>query len=307
MPFLPGNKILASDYNALIDDVNLVYSTGTGDSGYGQTALPQIDPFPFDPSADKVIADSAGKDNDLADLTNTLELIGQHQGVAPTLPTIGQPGDDIETGDKIQAFSELPVAVSLITTNRLLVDGVNTTLTSPVLTSVRSTSWSTIIKHTFQADFGSDDAARFFFNTGGEIRLSMNAPDTVASHNWGGLYNAGGTFIFNHAEYYGLSATINNFTTFSTVSAGAGIYSSGFGNQWIIRARYTAGTSSNGARGSIVEIESVTDDVYAGNPAFPGSPDIVTGTFTSTISERRSTGVFSQASPTYTTNVELSA
>ncbi len=298
MAFASGQKITASDYNALLAQLNAVYGTGTGDAGYGATELPDVDAFPFDPNADKVKAGTVSKPNDLTDLVTAIDLMGQHQGDVPTLPTINQPGDDIEIGDPVQAFTEIPSALTQVTTNRLLVDAGSTTITSPTQISIRTDPWATQIQHIFTVDFSSDDNARWFFNTGGQIRLAMSAPDNIASHNWGGLYNAAGTFIFNAAEYYGLSPTINNFTTVLIATAGGGVYSSA-GNQWIIQVRFIAGTSANGARGSKLEFTSLSDDVYS------TVPDIVTGTFTSTISERRSTAFFLRPSPTFATTSEL--
>lgn len=299
MAFAPGQRITASDFNALINSLNEVYSTGTGDSGYGATALSTVDPFPFDPNADLI------DDQLWADLRNAIKKMGDHQGSVPTLPTINEPGDDIEEGDPVQAFAQLQPAITQVTTNKLLSNGAGaTTITSPVLTTGRSDPWATQIRHTFTVDFGSDNAARWFFNTGGEIMISMDAPNTAASHNWGGLYNSAGTFIFDHSQYYALSSTINNPVVLATYTTGGGAYS-GFGNQWIISAKFIQGTSSNGARGSKIEITSLSDDVYTGNPMFPGSPDIVTGTFISTIEERRSSTFFPQPAPTYETTVGL--
>ena len=298
MAFAPGQKITAADYNDLLTQLNEVYGTGTGDKGYGATELPLVDAFPFDPTADRVKADTVSKDNDFADLTESIELMGQHQGDVPPLPTINQPGDDIELGDPIQAFSEFQPAIDQVTANRFDIGPSSTTITSPTLLSARTDPWSSQIRHTFTVDFGSDDNARWFFNTGGQIRMSMSAPDTLTSHNWGGLYNAAGTFIFDALEYFNLSPTINNPSTVLIASAGASAYSV-FGNQWVITAKWISGTSSNGARGSKLEFTSLSDDVYT------GVNDIITGLFTSVISERRSITFFNQPAPIYETTSAL--
>ncbi len=136
----------------------------------------------------------------------------------------------------------------------------------------------------------------------------MEGPDGAASHNWGSIYDAAGTFIFDHTSYFGLSSTINNSVTLFSFNTGGGIYS--FYTQpniWSITARFIAGTSTNGARGSQIEISSISTDTYAGNPSFPGSPDNVAATtpFISTIGERRSLTFFDRPSPTYATLVDL--
>jgi len=298
MAFTPGDKITAADFNNLITQLNAVNGIGTGNSGYGESDLSLVESFPFNPNADKVKASTLSKNNDWADLTNAIQIIGQHQDNIPSLPTIGQPGDDIEIGDPIQAFSEFQPAIDQVTANRNIAGLLSTTLTSAVLVSGRNDPFSSQIQHVFTVDFGSDDDARFFFNTGGQIRIAMNAPDNVASHNWGGVYNAAGTYIFDSSEFYSISSTINNFTTVQIATSGGGIYST-TNNQWIIRVRFIAGTSNNGARGSKLEFTSLTDD-QGTTP-----PDIVIGNFISTISELRSTAFFNRPAPTFETISEL--
>ena len=297
MAFVSGGKILADDFNELVSDTNDIVAVGTGNKGYGGTPL------------STVVADSLGNkiDNDeWLSLRNALENAGLHQGSVPALPD----ADDLEEMDMTQAFPEFETAIDQVTTNRLSVDTGNTTITNGVLTSFRSASfpWSTQIEHKFRVEFADEDAARQFFNTGGQIRLDMTAPDTVAAHNWGGLYDAIGTVIFDHNDYFNLSETLGDFVAISIHDVGAGVYSSGgLANVWSVQAAYIGGTTIRGARGNVIEFRSLSSDNYAGNPLFPGSPDLVVGDFTSTISERRSTAptLFPQAQPIYTTIADL--
>lgn len=295
MAFVSGDKITASDYNSLLALFNNVYAVGSGNSGYGESALSEvIIPPPHEPGR---LIDNAS----WLSLRNAIEQAGIHQGTALTLPSIS----DIEEGDIIQAFTSLSTAVDLLVNNKLIVNAVNTVVDSSVLTDVRSATWGSQIKHTFTADFGSDDNARHFFNSGGQIRLTMSAPNTTAAHNWGGIYSSAGTFIFNHLEYYAMSSTLSNpVESFIHATGGGGAYSYYTQpNAWQITSRFVSGTSANGARGSKIEFSSKSTDVYS--PAAPSSPDSVIGTFTSTIGERRSVTIFNQPSPIYSTVVAL--
>jgi len=296
MAFTSGQKILAADYNGLITRLNDINAVGTGDAGYGASAISsKASPPPYDITTKVQNEDWLAIRDDIFDA-------GTHQGAVPPLPL----ESDIEDGDIIQAFTLLDSGITTITNNRLNVDAANTTVDASVLTDERIADWSNQIKHTFTADFGTDNDARQFFNTGGQIRLTMTAPDDAAAHNWGGLYTTSGTFIFDHNSYYTLSSTINNSINLTVSSAGAAAYSIAAGaNTWTVAARFIAGTSTNGARGSTLEISSTSTDVYSGHPSFPGSPDIVSGTFTSTIGERRSTIIYNSPSPSYATVVSL--
>lgn len=297
MTLASGQKILASDYNQLVNDLNEIYAIGSGDKGYGATPLPTVTtPPPFTSSS---LLTSAQWTN----LRDSIALVGNHQGGLPLLPN----DSDLEPGDMVTAFNTFTTAISQTTFNRHNVGSSSTTVNNSVLSSTRTADWSNQIKHVFTVDFGSDDAARFFFNTGGQIRITMSAPNTLAAHNWGGIYSTAGTFIFDRLSYYGLSSTINNNVNLTFFTAGASVYYAlGSGsNAWTISSRFIAGTSNNGARGSKIEISSISTDVYSGNPAFPGSPDIVSGTFISTIGERRSVTFFNRPQPIYATVVSL--
>ncbi len=294
MTFTSGQKVLAADYNTLITDLNEVYAVGTGDKGYGATPIPTVSSFPPFLTADKVTSAQ------WLDMRDATALMGNHQDTVLTLPD----ASDIETGDPITAFSDLATSIVDVTNARLDVTPSSTVVDKSVLSDQRVNDWSTQIQHIFTVDFTTDDAARHFFNTGGQIRLTMDAPATDEAHQWGAVYAAAGTFIFDHNSYYGLSSTIGNPIDILIFSSGGGVYSFQ-SNTWSITAKFIAGSSANGARGSKLEISSTSTDNYSGNPSFPGSPDVVVGTFTSTIGERRSVTFFNRPQPIYDTITSL--
>lgn len=294
MAIAADEKITDVDFNLLINNLNTVYSTGTGNSGYGTTALPLV-----------VAGTNKIKSLDWANLHIAITTTATHQDTSITLPNI----IDLESGDVIKAYTDFTTAITSITTNKLNVDVTQTTSDSSVLTSQRTADWSNEIQHVFTVDFTTDDAARNFFNTGGQITLDMDAPLTDSAHQWGVLYNeAQSPFIFDHLSYFAISSTINVSTTLATFISSGSAYGTGdasSSNKWVISAKFVAGTSTNGARGSKIELTSKSIDSYTGNPSFPGSPDIVTGTFDSTIGERRSTSSFPITQPTYATVIDL--
>lgn len=290
MAIIAGQKVTDVDFNALINELNSVYSTGTGNSGYGAIALPTVAS-----GTNKI------KSNDWLTLRTAIINMGTHQGDVPTLPA----ANVLEVGDPIAAFTDFPTAITQVATNNLTVDIANTVSDASVLTSQRTANWSNEINHVFTADFTSDDDARHFFNTGGRITVDMSGPTNDAGHQWGILYNeAQGPFIFDWIAYYNLNPTLGVSTTLATFISSGSVYSDQ-NNRWVISARFITGTSDNGARGSKIEITSKSIDQYSGNPSFPGSPDIVAGTFDSIIGERRSDTVFPVSSPTYATVTEL--
>lgn len=302
-----GNLITVADYNTIVALINAFFGTGTGDRGYGGN------------STNVALANLATKsigtvitNEDWLDLRNAQGDVTAHQGT--TLP-VGLPSiTDIEDGDDVQAFEDQtgpdnPAGeidsddnLMLLDDNRLIVSPGNVTVASK-LTSVRNTAWSSFIEHEFTVDFGSADDARFFFNTGGQLRISATRTGggaTGQNANWDSILAAGGTFIFGGVAYFALTGAFSSAPPVGQITTSA--YGSYGTNSWTISSRRDDAAGPNGGNGSIIRFKSSFLDGHT-NIFF----DSVDGTFTSTIEERRSTGIFIKASPTFFTITDLTA
>lgn len=304
MPHQPGDTIDIASYNSIVTSINALFGTGTGDSGYGGN------------SANVALANLISKttgpiitNEDWLVLRDAQFDLAAHQGT--TLPDALPDITNIEDADTIQAFESPDVGLdpgqidsvanfNLLVANRSVVSPFNVVVTTP-LTSIRSTSWSSFIEHEFTVDFGSADNARFFFNTGGEIRIDADRTGgnaTGQNANWDSILDSVGTLNFGGNGYFALTSAFSALPPVGrTVTSGYGYYGA---NNWTISAKRDDAAGPNDGNGSIIRFKSAFLDGHT-NVFF----DQVDGTFTSTIEERRSTIIFPRPPPTFTTITDL--
>lgn len=191
-------------------------------------------------------------------------------------------------------------ALNVIDSNRFAYNPANMTLTTSAASTTRSTTWgsgSTGITCEFSVTFTSEDAARFFFNTGGEIRITLNHTDTTTARNssWNttinnltvafranGTARIGGLYGLptNTGGYYGLT------TTYQTILDGSNIGTSSYSvNDFYIDAKASTITGSNGAKGSVIYFRVRLIDEQAN----PSTDTVAAGTM-ATLSHLRATG-----------------
>ena len=118
----------------------------------------------------------------------------------------------------------------------------------PAISSARSSTWNGLIAHEVQVTFSSANARRFFFNTGGEIRLSANntGATTPKGLDWNQLCSQVGTVKFSAettVSTQGGGTSIGNYDLTSAFQSiyqkiGSGTYSAVYaGNIYTIKAR----------------------------------------------------------------------
>lgn len=181
MTYTSGGLIQATDYNGFAStnanaNVNDVWSTGSSDKGWGQTALATV-------SATNTVTATQW-----ASLVNTIASMGSHTGTtitARTAPT---------TGQTIGILSALNTDLTNITTNRLnaVARGSQYTGWTGTNSKTATTSGATwTITFTNTVSFASAAAARYFFNAGGSIKLdvSKTATGNTGDPEWNDLAN----------------------------------------------------------------------------------------------------------------------
>jgi hypothetical protein len=161
MSYASSGLTQATDYNGFIStntpNVNAIWSTGTGNSGYGQTALATI-------SADSLIFASSW-----LNLINTIGTSASHQGTSlssylDSTPTIG---------DLIRYESVLSSNINAINTNRLNAAAQGSTSST---TATSASTWSNSLTITFTVTYANANSARYFFNAGGQIGFNFSHP-----------------------------------------------------------------------------------------------------------------------------------
>ena len=210
MTYTSGSLIEAADYNGFVsssaNNVNDIWSTGSGDKGYGQTAIANV-------SVGGTVTATQW-----ASLVNTLASLGSHQGTTITSRTAPV------AGDIINILANVATDINNITTNRgnAAASGSEYTTFSGTTskttnTGSGTTAWTITFTHTIT--FSSADAMRYFFNAGGRVKwqTSKTSTGTVADTEWNDLANTlvGDIFITGGTGTQVISGTSYTGTTIS--------------------------------------------------------------------------------------------
>jgi hypothetical protein len=270
MAYIFGDDILAAHYNLGADTINAIWGVGAGDSGYGQVStLPTVSIGVEDVTATQ-----------WATLLDRMDSIEAHQGSSitnPANPTVGQ---------TISVFADIEGDLTTLTDSRLDhvangADGSNTI--------VASSTWTDNTTHTCRFTWSSAAHARYFFNAGGEIRISFARTGGTAhtkNTEWTALATACGTLVFGARSFAkvggsGTPTTENDNGWYDITSS----FVQNF-KQFEATAPYTANyigvETRTASAASQFEIRvTYKDDATDDNPA-----DTVDGTVTTTFVER---------------------
>jgi len=178
MTYTVGGLIEATDYNGFVqqsaNNINAVWSTGTGDSGWGQTAIGLVN------SGGTVTA------TQWATLVANLATAGQQ--TSSTLTSRTQP----VAGNTIAILANVATDINTITQNRGNAAASGTTIgtftgavSKTTATGSGNAAWT--ITFTSTVTFPSANQARYFFNAGGLAKImfgkSVNSTDHDAEWN----------------------------------------------------------------------------------------------------------------------------
>ena len=180
MTYSAGQIIVPGDYNGFINDntnyFNHIFSSGSGNWGYGQTALPTV------ATGDTVRATEWYK------LVKGIADVASHQGTSIT--ALGT----VATNDLIQIINAIESDIQTIGSSRLNASSVGSTSTS----SGAAGAWSNYCTFTATVNFASADAARYFFNAGGMIRMAWSRSGGTGNPRdveWTDLLSKAGTIV----------------------------------------------------------------------------------------------------------------
>lgn len=209
MTYTVGGLIQATDYNGFVSttanaNVNDIWGTGSSDKGYGQTALATVS------AAGTITA------TQWASLVNTISSMASHQGTTITSRTAPV------AGNTITILSNLNTDLTNLTTNRGNAAAVGTQFTGWTGTSSKTTAtgsgsaaWTITFTHTMT--FASANAARYFFNAGGlvKVEFSKTSVGTEADDEWNDLANTlcGDIFISGGTATQTIAGTAYTGTT----------------------------------------------------------------------------------------------
>jgi len=291
MTYASGSTILAADYNGLVGTnpntasgtLNTVWSTGGTTAGYGQTALATV------ATGDAILASS------WANLVNRTANAATHQGTSITGVTAPS------TGGVITYLSAIPTNLTTIYNSRLNAATQGSTTSNTVTTA---STWTSAATFTQTVTFANGDAARYFFNSGGQLAITcshpagsginlllnnlasnvgtvvLSAPSsgtaTIAGTSYSGVQRVGGggnaPTVSTNSGYYALTSSNANIY-YQTASTGPSGYLSTNIN---IFARTNGTVGSNGDRGNVITITTVWDEIPNGLTVSTGSVTTLT-------------------------------
>ena len=291
MSYAQFGTIQAADYNALVganpggtaNVLNTTWATGSGAAGYGQTAEANV------AAGDTVTAAK------WANLITKTSNSASHQSSSITSVTAPASGNTITYNAN--------VVTNLQTTYVNRLNAVSQSGTS-ANTATYAPTWLNAITFTHIVTFANGDAARYFFNSGGQLAITCAHPAgsginlllnnlasnvgtvvlssptsgaaTIASTSYNGVTKVGGggstpTISTNSGYYSWTTSNANAF--YQTASTGPSGYLSTNINI-LVKTNGTQGI--NGDVGNVITISTVWDEIPNGLTVATGSATTVT-------------------------------
>ena len=311
MTYAQYGLVQATDFNTLVggnptttaNTLNATWATGGTNAGYGQTAVANV-------SAGNTVAATS----QWASLVANTASAATHQGssiTAVSTPT---------SGGTITYLSAIPTNLQTIYSNRL---NASTQGGTTANTATTVGTWSNVATWTHTVTFANGDAARYFFNSGGQLKVTCSHPAgtginlllnnlasnvgtvvmssvtsgsaSIAGTSYNGITKVGGggnaPTVSTNTGYYALTtANVSVFT--QTASTGPAGYLSTNIN---ITVKSNGTQGSNGDAGSIITIYTTWDEIPNGLVVSSGSATTVTAQAPETTNLANSWGTISVA------------
>lgn len=247
--------ITAARINNLQSSISLILGDGSGQNGYGQV----VTSVPVSNTGD--VVEAADMNAIYADILKArVHQVGPGDiGIAEVLQNLNIVAEDTSSfidNDGVTSLDpdgtkkgivDFENLMTQVQADKALIHPSQAAL-EPGISSVRSSSWNGLIVHEIQVTFSSASARRFFFNTGGEIRLSANntSASTPKGLDWSQLCSQVGTIKFSSnstTSTTGGGTSIGNYSLTASYQdiyqkIGSGTYSAVYaGNIYTVKAR----------------------------------------------------------------------
>lgn len=261
MSYKQYGLIEASDYNTYVgtttsvvaNTLNTVNSAGTKQYGYGQSAITQV--------AIGAKVSSAQWNS----LINKISNLAKHQGSTVTPVTLTASGNPIAatvTTSPVTSIFQNNLDTIYANSGNAIAQGTGTTTPT-----VNASSWYNHAGFTHVITFVTGDAARYFFNAGGQIALNFVHPAGNSSDNlWNALAIASGKIVLSSPTTGSVSIAGSSYTgitqvggagTASTLLTAAGYHSLSTTEQVVFKKSTTLPDASGPTVGQIsVSIKS---------------------------------------------------
>ena len=252
-----GDPITAARYNIIQSTVSNVLSTGSGDSGYGQTL-----------QSSQVAQNQLIEDDHMNTLRLDIRKAYLHQNNSyPTL-TVVSTADTVTDNTLNNSYATFETLATNINTNRNTISASRLTTGSTASSYVRTTTWNATRVGNFTVTFASTNAARHFFNSGGAVQIDMSVTaGTAKNDDWNTMFITNmGTLTFANlaSSRSGAGGTLTSSVAYTTLttsyqtvysSVGGGVYTA---SNFNIQVRFTDISSL------VIEFQITLNDAAAG-------------------------------------------
>jgi hypothetical protein len=286
-----GSDITAAGFVTIQNKAESLLGTGAGSRGYNQT----------------VVSSDVFTGNQITQVqwdllkTDIINVLYHQNGELPNIVTVNS-GDVIQFGAG-HPNNNYDTLLDTAAANRFQVAASQSVVTSKGVATYTS-AWSSSAQFTLTVTFSTADQGRYFFNSGGKIRLntSISGGSGTAQYNaWVNFLNSVGIRSFGAdtdplVNYYTLT---DSFQTYYQSSLSTP-YSA---NNYRLEARTNVSNNSTGTA-TILTLRVTLTDAYT-DPGAPAPGDSVDGILTISVEELKAAGTlfpsgsFSITSPTY--------
>lgn len=294
-----GTTIFASQFVTIQDKAQSLLGTGSGTRGYGQTVL----------SSDVFTGNAITKAQWDALRYDIINIKIHQDGFPPSIVQVNA-GDVVGYGPS-SPNNNYDLILEQAIANRFAVAGSQSIVTAKA-SQTYSSAWSTQAQAVLTCTFTNATEARYFFNSGGQIRFSANISGGSATSQ----VNAWKNFLSNVGTRSFGASTDSAEVNFYNLTTAYQIYYTGFlstpysSNQLRLEAKCDVANNSTGTATQvqirITLLDSYVDpDTFNPGPPTFGPPDQVNGTLTFSIQELKAagnlqpSGTFSVTGPTY--------
>jgi len=268
-----GSIIEDTDYNSIRDKIVNIMGPGLGQFGYGQAVVSS--------EVDRGL--NLTKDQWDALRYDILNARLHQDGLQPTIieAVRGQPIRFSLQNPNTQYSSQSDIAIVNkfnIGQGQFVIDSASTTS--------RITAWSQTVSSTVTITFGNADQARWFFNSGGKIRLTSSragGADTAQNTAWSSLLSSVGTVSFDSTNFY------QSTTSPATLLISQSSFPCYTANRYRITHSCNVANNIN-AGATVVNITVTWEDGYIDTKAGPPG-DSVDGTLSLVVDELRASGI----------------
>jgi hypothetical protein len=291
-----GSNITAAGFVTIQNKAESLLGPGAATRGYNQTLL----------SSDVFTGNQITRAQWDLLKTDIVNILYHQTGELPNIITVNS-GDVIVYGAG-NPNTNYDTLLATAEANRFQV-AASQSVVSAKGAATYTSAWSSSAQFTLTVTFSTADQGRYFFNSGGKIRLNtvISGGTGNSQHNaWVNFLNSVGIRSFGadtdpSINYYTLT---NSFQTYYQNSLSTP-YSS---NNYRLEARTNVSNNSTGTA-TILTLRVTLTDAYVPQGAAPAPSDQVDGTMTISVEELKAAGTlfpsgsFSIISPTYSLSV----